>query len=128
MTPNCSLLGIPRLLAYPLKVAWQLLFLSWAFVWMILRYQFIPNYILLQNPPAIPTLTVCYLFSKVLFADFVIDWHNYGYSLMGITVGEKNPVVKFAKGVEDYFGARADKHFCVTRAMKQDLKERLGVE
>lgn len=95
---------------------------------MILRYQFFPHYILLQNPPAIPTLTVCYLFSKVLFADFVVDWHNYGFTLMGISIGEKHPLVKLSKFVEDYFGARADKHLCVTKAMKEDLGRRLAIE
>jgi beta-1,4-mannosyltransferase len=95
---------------------------------MILRFQFRPDFILLQNPPAIPTLPVCWLFSLALWADFVVDWHNYGYSLMAIAIGEKNPIVQVSRGLENYFGKKADKHMCVTRAMKDDLKMRLGVE
>ncbi|ODM97093.1 Chitobiosyldiphosphodolichol beta-mannosyltransferase [Orchesella cincta] len=117
----------PRLLAYPLKMAWLSVMLTFAFLWMVVANQFCPEFILLQNPPAIPSLALCWLYSKIFACDFIVDWHNYGFSLMSLVIGSKNPLVRFATWFENYFGSKADSHLCVTRAMKDDLRERLGV-
>lgn len=95
---------------------------------MTFIYQFKPNFILLQNPPAIPTIPLCWYYSKIYRCPFIIDWHNYGYSIMALKTGQKSRIYKLAKWLEDYFGKRADRHLCVTKAMKLDLKDRLGVE
>lgn len=118
---------VPRMLAYPLKMAWLSVMLTFAFLWMVIRYQFCPEFILLQNPPAIPALALCWLYSKIFACDFIIDWHNYGFSLMSLVIGSDNPLVRFATWFENYFGKKADAHLCVTRAMKDDLSKRIGV-
>lgn len=117
----------PRLLAYPLKMAWLSVMLTFAFLWMVVCFQFCPEIILVQNPPAIPSLALCWLYSKIFVCQFIVDWHNYGFSLMSLTLGTKNPLVRFATWFENYFGRKADAHLCVTRAMKDDLQKRLGV-
>jgi beta-1,4-mannosyltransferase len=119
---------LPKLLAYPLKVVWQWLFLSWAFFYLIFANRFIPSAILVQNPPAIPTLGLCWAYSKIFRCPFIIDWHNYGFSIMSLKTSPEHPIVRFAKWFEDYFGSRGDSHICVTRAMKDDLKIRLNIE
>ena len=119
---------LPKLLVYPTKILWHMVTLAFAFAWMVLRYQFRPDIILVQNPPAVPTLALCWIYAKILNCTFMIDWHNYAFSLMGLTLGRRHILVKFAKWFEDYFGAKATKHICVTRAMKEDLSSRLNIK
>ena len=47
---------------------------------------------------------------------------------MALNLGEKNPLVKLARFIESQFGRKADYHFCVSKAMKADLKNRWGIE
>ena len=36
----------------------------------------------MQNPPTIPTAPVCWLTARLKGALFIIDWHNYMYSVL----------------------------------------------
>ena len=57
-----------------------------------------PCYLLfLQNPPAIPSLAVCWLVSVIRNIKFIIDWHNYGYTILRLALDESHIFVKFAK-------------------------------
>ena len=71
-----------RLLNYVLKVLWQSVTM-----WLTLPLVRGPDVILLQNPPGIPALMVCYIYSVLHRTHFVIDWHNYGYSIMALSLG-----------------------------------------
>ncbi|XP_073816887.1 ALG1, chitobiosyldiphosphodolichol beta-mannosyltransferase [Musca autumnalis] len=81
------------------------------------------NFLLLQNPPGIPALAVCYLYCLITRTKFIIDWHNYTYTILalGMTGGEKNRFCRVARWIERKFGSKADANFCVTKAMKEDL-------
>jgi len=59
---------------------------------------------------------------------FVLDWHNYGYSIMALTLGEEHPLVRLSKVIEKAVGARVRRAFCVSNAMKDDLRQNFGVE
>jgi len=50
-----------------------------------------------QNPPAIPSLLVCYIVSLLRNSHLVVDWHNYGYTILGLTLGPRNKLVQFSK-------------------------------
>ena len=41
-----------------------------------------PCLILIQNPPAIPTILLARSLSFFLGSPLVIDWHNFGFSIM----------------------------------------------
>lgn len=60
---------------------------------------------------------VCYLRG----AWFIIDWHNFGYSVLGQKLGTVHPVVKFSKWYEQTFGNKAYAHLAVTKKMAQEL-------
>lgn len=49
---------------------------------------------LLQNPPAIPTLSVAVLVCAIRGSTLVIDWHNFGYTILGMALGNGSPVVR----------------------------------
>ncbi|XP_011185529.1 chitobiosyldiphosphodolichol beta-mannosyltransferase [Zeugodacus cucurbitae] len=100
------------------KTFWQTLSLLIALV-SIRR----SNFLLVQNPPGVPTLIVCYLYCALTRTKFVIDWHNYTYTILalGTANGEKSYFCRLAKWIERSFGSKANAHFCVTKAMQQDL-------
>ncbi|XP_011172792.2 chitobiosyldiphosphodolichol beta-mannosyltransferase [Solenopsis invicta] len=113
---------LPRLLCYVIKVVWQTVDLSW----MLLR-KHMSDLLITQNPPAIPTIPVCWLYCALIEAQFMIDWHNYAHSIMALSLGENHILVILAKIIETTFGYRAKHNFCVTKAMKEDLEKRWDI-
>ena len=112
------------LLLAPLKVLWQ----TW-FLYHALGYRSEPTrWMLVQNPPSIPTLMVAQFYCFVRNTRLVIDWHNFGYSILALRLGSKHPIVKIAEWLEGFFAWRADAHFAVTNAMARVLKEKWGLE
>lgn len=105
-----------RYINYLIKTIWQAFNLL--FLFAIIRK---PNVLIVQNPPAIPSLIVCWLFCKVIGAKFVIDWHNYAHTIMALNLSSRHTLVKITKSVEMFIGRRANSNFCVTDAMKNDL-------
>ncbi|KAJ9596563.1 hypothetical protein L9F63_012396, partial [Diploptera punctata] len=113
----------PRLLSYMLKVVWQTITLFCA-----LLFKRRSHHIIVQNPPSIPTLAVCWFYSVVMFSNYVIDWHNYGYTMLALSLHKKHKLVHLSLWFEGYFGKKANANLCVTRAMKEDLAEKWGVK
>jgi len=87
-----------------------------------------PDVVLVQNPPAIPTLLLAPLVRWARGAKLLIDWHNFGYSMLGLTVGQNHPLVRAARWYEGALGRFADAHLCVSRAMKDALATGLGID
>ena len=79
------------------------------------------RHVLVQNPPTIPTIAVCWAYSFFVGANFIIDWHNYGHSIMALTLSSKHKLVSIAKWFEWHFGVKAHKNLCVTKAMQHNL-------
>ncbi len=48
---------------------------------------------IMQVPPAIPTLAMCWLASVRHGATFIIDWHNFAYTLMRLSMSRRHPLV-----------------------------------
>lgn len=111
-----ALHSFPRLLKYAAKAIWQTV--SLLFTLFITGKC---NYLLCQNPPAIPTLPVCRFYCLVSRAKFIIDWHNYAYSIMAMSLSPDHIVVRIARFIETYFGQSANHNLCVTYSMKEDL-------
>ncbi|CAH2306801.1 chitobiosyldiphosphodolichol beta-mannosyltransferase isoform X1 [Pelobates cultripes] len=106
----------PRIVQYIIKVIMQALQLFY-----VLLKMDTPSYILLQNPPGLPSIAVTRLFCFLKKSQLIIDWHNYGYSILSLTNGPESPVVHIAKWYEHIFGRFSKYNFCVTNAMKEDL-------
>ena len=49
-----------------------------------------------QVPPAIPTLPLCWLASVRHGATFSIDWHNFAFTLMRLSMSRRHPLVRRA--------------------------------
>jgi glycosyltransferase involved in cell wall biosynthesis len=110
--------GLPRslfLLWAPLKVVFQVLQLFFLLAVWIPR----PRAYLVQNPPSIPALLVVWLAARLRGAKFVIDWHNFGFTVLYLSMkGRHKWLINLASRYEVYFARKADGHLCVTNAMR----------
>lgn len=50
-----------------------------------------------QNPPGLPSISVAWFVSTLRGSRLIIDWHNYGYTIMALSHGQGHPVVRLAK-------------------------------
>jgi len=118
--------GMPRvcfLLYAPIKVLIQVLQLMFTMIILTPR----PSTIICQNPPSIPTLPIVWFVSRLRASRFIIDWHNYGYSILALTLSKSHWLVRFARNIEKTFGRLGDRHLCVTNAMRQDLNKNWNI-
>lgn len=106
--------------ALPYKVA-KVLYQTFQLVVQLLFVLRKPRFILVQNPPSIPTLMVGSLAKIVLGTDLIVDWHNYGYSILALSHNPRGLLVRLAHWLEHTFGSFGTSHLCVTEAMKNDL-------
>jgi beta-1,4-mannosyltransferase len=88
-----------------------------------------PDLILVQNPPALPTLPGALLAARAHRARLVIDWHNLGYTMLALRLGPDHPAVRLVRWCEESLGRRAHAHLAVSRALRAELVDggtRLG--
>ncbi|XP_076297445.1 chitobiosyldiphosphodolichol beta-mannosyltransferase [Lasioglossum baleicum] len=115
--------NFPSLVRYITKTLWQTVTLTWA-----LFKKPVSSHVLLQNPPAVPTIPVCWFYCVAINSQFIIDWHNYAYTIMALNLRNDHLLVKLAKTIEIFFGSRAQNNFCVSRALKEDLEGKWGIK
>ena len=51
----------------------------------------------LQTPPSVPTLFVCVLVCWMRNSKLIVDIHNYGYTLLALTLGNGHPLVRISR-------------------------------
>ncbi|KAF2135022.1 glycosyltransferase family 33 protein [Dothidotthia symphoricarpi CBS 119687] len=127
LTPAPSFLRSSSKLLFPilapLKALWQARSLYRA-----VGYRSEPGrWMLVQNPPSIPTLAIASLVCFLRNTDLVIDWHNFGYSILALKLGKTHPLVKISAWYEKVFAKAARHHITVTDAMARVLKDEYRV-
>ena len=111
------------LLYGPLKVLCQ----AWS-LYYTLGYRTKPaKWMLLQNPPSIPTLVLTLFVCFFRNTRLVIDWHNFGYSILALRLGPSHPLVTISKRYELFFARFSTAHFTVTNAMARVLRKKCGI-
>lgn len=115
--------NLPKSLFLPFKAIYQIVVLLWMCLMMVPT----PNYILAQLPPAIPTMLVMHIAARRHRARLTFDWHNYAYSLMGLTLGRRHFLVRLSEWHEKKYASSADGALCVSKAMQKDLRSRWNV-
>jgi beta-1,4-mannosyltransferase len=83
--------------------------------------------LLVQNPPALPTLHVAWIVARLKRARLVIDWHNLGYTLLALRLGRRHPAVRLGRWLERIAGRGADAHLCVSRGFVKFLSDRFNL-
>lgn len=119
--------GLPRIL-YLMALPLKLLIQTFTLVWILLVRVPAPDFFLVQNPPSIPTFTVVRWACWLRKAAFIIDWHNFGYTILGMSLGVSHPLVKMYSWYERRYGKMANGHLCVTKAMQHELEENWDIQ
>ncbi|KAK0420431.1 hypothetical protein QR680_014680 [Steinernema hermaphroditum] len=146
--PPKWLANVKPTVALGLKVLWTAFFLSWA---LMFQTTWNLSMVMMQNPPGIPALMISWLISKLKRASFVIDWHNYTWSILrsnykitleSLTLPRKDEAhtakgtssssviqryIQLAYNWEGRMGRAADVNICVSNEMKKDLAGAWGV-
>jgi beta-1,4-mannosyltransferase len=97
-------------------------------LWRSLRRLTRPDLVLVQNPPAFPTLVVTWFSLRRKGVRFVIDWHNLGFTLLRLRLGRWHPAVRLARWFERRDARRVDANLCVSRGLAAFLESRFGVK
>jgi beta-1,4-mannosyltransferase len=96
-------------------------------LWLLLVRTPRADALLVQNPPTVPTLLAGWMAARMRGSLFIIDWHNFGYTMLAPRLDPAHSVVQSAKTWERWLGRRADAHFCVSMAMRQILIDDFGL-
>jgi len=97
-------------------------------LWRTLKRLQRPDLVLVQNPPAFPTLAVSWFSLRRRGVRFVIDWHNLGYTLLQLHLGQWHPAVRLARWFERRDARRADANLSVSRGLAAFLESRFQVK
>lgn len=112
--------SLPRGLLLPAAI-WKAVVQALWLVWMFMAVLRKPDVILVQNPPAIPTLLVVLTAARLRGARLVVDWHNLAWAVLALGIGARHPAVALARWYEGVLGRRADAHLCVSDALAAEL-------
>ena len=96
-------------------------------LWRTLRKLKKPDLVLIQNPPAFPTLAATWFSLRRKGVRFVIDWHNLGFTLLRLRLGQWHPAVRLARWYERRDARRVEANLCVSRGLAAFLETRFGV-
>lgn len=118
--PHKHISGVPFIFTAVRKIVQQVFSILHT---LMVRIPHPPEFIIVQNPPSIPTLALVWLVGKIRGSKIIIDWHNLGYSILALKLGNKHPLVMIAERFESYFGQSAYAHLFVTNAMHDHLIE-----
>ncbi|KAM0252220.1 hypothetical protein ACHAP5_001205 [Fusarium lateritium] len=110
---------LPFFLNLPLKVLWQF----WGLFYTLMYEAPAAKWIIIQNPPSIPTFHVALMVSLVRGSKLVVDWHNYGYTILAQNKWYYKPLVPVYRWYETGFGRHlGNVNLAVTDAMARQLK------
>ncbi len=98
-----------------------------AHLWWRLLWGSRPSAVLVQTPPAFPTLACVLMASWLRRARAIVDWHNLGYSMLALRFEPTSPLVRVAAAYERACGRRFRAHLCVSEAMQRHLAVEFGV-
>jgi beta-1,4-mannosyltransferase len=81
-----------------------------------------PDVILVQNPPALPTLAAGWAAARIRGARLVIDWHNLSHTMLAVRLGEEHRAVRALRRSERRWARRADAHIAVSKSLADWLQ------
>jgi beta-1,4-mannosyltransferase len=95
--------------------------------WFLLVQTRRADTVLVQNPPTIPTLFAGWLAARMRRSFFIVDWHNFGYTMLTTRLEPEHLMIRVAKTWERWLGRKADANFCVSIAMRRVLIDDFGL-
>ncbi|KAM4056707.1 glycosyl transferases group 1 domain-containing protein [Hirsutella rhossiliensis] len=109
---------LPFFINLPAKVILQF----WTLFYTLMYATPPAQWIIIQNPPSIPTFHVALLVSLIRGSKVVVDWHNYGYSILA-QKSLYRPLVPVYRWYEIGLGRfLGNVNLAVTDAMARELR------
>ncbi|KAG7995219.1 hypothetical protein I3843_01G097200 [Carya illinoinensis] len=118
--------GLPKMLR-PIMLLLKPLIQFFMLLWFLCIKIPSPDVFIVQNPPSVPTLVAVKWASSLRRSAFIIDWHNFGYTLLGLSLGRSSCFVSVYLWFEKRYGKMADGSLCVTKAMQHELAQNWGI-
>ncbi|KAK9165350.1 hypothetical protein Scep_000541 [Stephania cephalantha] len=112
---------------YPFVLLLKPLFQFCMLLWFLCIRVPASDFFLVQNPPSVPTLVAVKWASWLRCSAFVVDWHNFGYTLLALSLGRSSRFVLIYRWFEKRYGKMADAALCVTKAMQHELSQNWGI-
>ncbi|KAF9415166.1 hypothetical protein BGZ94_000167 [Podila epigama] len=112
--------NLPRI-AYYLYAPIKAFILAWQLFIVTMFKVAAPEVYVVQNPPSVPTLHVMQFVNWLKQKHLVIDWHNYGTSVVAHRLGKDSFFTKATALYERVWGYKATIHLTVSRTMARDL-------
>ncbi|KAJ9159770.1 hypothetical protein P3X46_025247 [Hevea brasiliensis] len=119
--------GLPKILN-PLILLLKPLFQFFMLLWYLCVKIPAPDIFIVQNPPSVPTLVAVKWASWLRNSMFIVDWHNFGYTLLALSLGRSSPFVAVYRWFERHYGRMANGSLCVTKAMQHELAQNWGIK
>jgi len=121
---NRHRLSKPLFVLYTLaRVIRQSMHLAWLLLWRLPR----ADWLLVQNPPSIPSLMLAAWTARLRGMRWMVDWHNFGFTLLGLKLGNDHLFTRLSARLEKRYGRMADAHLCVSHAMQDELQSQWGL-
>ncbi|GAB2284430.1 hypothetical protein Dimus_018883 [Dionaea muscipula] len=97
-------------------------------LWFLCIRTPVADVLIVQNPPSVPTLVAVKWASWWRGSAFIVDWHNFGYTLLALSLGRRSCFVAVYQWIERHYGKMADGALCVTKAMQHELAQNWGIK
>lgn len=127
MKPWPAIPHLPKILQ-PLMLLFKPVFQFLMLLWFLCVKIPAPDVFIVQNPPSVPTLVAVKWASWLRRSKFVVDWHNFGYTLLALSLGRSSPFVAVYRWFEKHYGKMANGSLCVTQAMQLELAQNWGIK
>ncbi|KAK4594577.1 hypothetical protein RGQ29_018313 [Quercus rubra] len=118
--------GLPRIFR-PIMLLLKPIIQFFMLLWFLCLKIPSPDVFIMQNPPSVPTLVAVRWASSLRNSAFIIDWHNFGYTLLSLSLGRNSRFVSVYRWIENHYGKMADGSLCVTKAMQHELAQNWGI-
>ncbi|GMP70132.1 hypothetical protein CsSME_00029113 [Camellia sinensis var. sinensis] len=73
-------------------------------LWFLCVKILAPDVFIVQNPPSVPTLVAVKWASWLRRSAFIIDWHNFGYTLLALSLGKSSVLWQYTIGLRSILG------------------------
>ncbi|KAF4670373.1 mannosyltransferase [Perkinsus olseni] len=121
--PFASTVAIPYIVYAACKLAFEGGQLLWILLFSIPR----PKLLMVQTPPAIPTLMIASMVASLRRAKLIVDFHNLAYTILGEKLGERHWLVRLSRLYESFWASKCDYGLCVTHRMGGFLRDQWKV-
>ncbi len=95
--------------------------LTWRLLWLLGVIIPRADVLLVQNPPALPTLPTALAIAWLRRSRLVIDWHNLSWSVLAMRLGSAHWLVRITRRLERVCARGASRHITVSHALRSEL-------